>query len=103
MSAPISKLTGLLPYGEGGRLAARRPGLAGKALGHATELSPASCLHPVGQDHVRHLVDLGNTDFRDATVGGQGLRRFAADQVSAMAADPEADVQLRERSADDGW
>src|SRR5438309_7555626 len=88
--------------GVGPLAASRGPGGAGKTLGDATELPPASRLDPVRQDHIRHLVDLGNADLRDAAVGGQRLGGLASDQVGPMAVNLEADIQLSECPEDAG-
>ena len=80
----------------GGLLAARRAGGAGMALGDP-KLVAAPGLDPVGEDHIRHFVDLGDPNFGNAAIRRQRLGRLAADQVSAMPIHLEADIQLGQR------
>src|SRR5207237_10210258 len=80
--------------GVGPLAASRGPGGAGKALGDATELPPASRLDPVRQAHIRPLVDLGNADVREAAVCGQRPGRLASDQVAPVGLHLAAAVPL---------
>src|ERR1700682_5576883 len=77
----------------GGLLAARRPGGAGMALGDP-KLVPAPRLDPVGEDHIRDLVDFGDPDLGHAAIGRQALGRLSPDQVGALAVHLEAGVEL---------
>src|SRR5437879_4252338 len=83
-------------------LASGGPRGAGKVLADGPELPPPRGLHTVRQDHLGHLIDLGDPDFGNATVGGQRLGSLAPDQVGPVSVYLKADIELGERAQDPG-
>src|SRR5438132_7383356 len=71
-------------------------------LAKVAQLTPPPTFHAVSQDHVGHLVDLGDPDLGDAVVGGQRLGCLSSNQVRPMTIDLQADVQLSQRPKDWG-
>ena len=45
------------------------------------KLVAAPGFDPVGEDHIRHFIDLGDPNLRNPPIGSQRLGRLAADQV----------------------